>query len=38
MMEVPAAYPRITCDTPVDRRSLGESYHAASRTVPWVLY
>jgi hypothetical protein len=38
VIEVPAAYPRIACGTPVDRRGLGESCHAASRTVPWVLH
>jgi hypothetical protein len=38
MMEVPAAYPRIAYGTPMDRRGLGESYYAASRTVPWVLH
>jgi hypothetical protein len=37
IMEVSTAYPRIACGTPVDRRGLGESCHAASRTVPWVL-
>jgi hypothetical protein len=37
MIEVPTAYPRITCDTSVDRRGLGESCYAASRIVPWVL-
>jgi hypothetical protein len=28
--EVPAAYPRIACETPVDCRGLGESCNAAS--------
>jgi hypothetical protein len=28
VMEVPAVYLRITCDTPVDRRGLGESCDA----------
>jgi hypothetical protein len=37
-MKVPAAYPRIVCDTSVDRRGLGESCYVASYIIPWVLY
>jgi hypothetical protein len=33
-MEVPAAYPRIAYDTPMDRRGLGELCYTAFRTVP----
>jgi hypothetical protein len=29
-MEVPAAYPRIACEMPVDHRGLGETCDAAS--------